>query len=112
MISEVMLDPFHFSSGNAAYEALAMGTPIVTLPSRFLRGRITYGLYKKMGVMDCVADSPQRYVEIALRLGTDSSYREQIKAKILAANQVLYEDKEAVRELEQFLGSVVAIITG
>lgn len=111
-ICDVMLDPFHFSSGNAAYEAFAMGTPIVTLPSRFLRGRITYSLYKKMGVMDCVANSPQHYVEIALRLGTNSSYRQQIKAKILVANQVLYEGKEAVQKLEQFLGSVEAIITG
>jgi predicted O-linked N-acetylglucosamine transferase (SPINDLY family) len=106
-VSDVMLDPFHFSSGNAAYEAFAMGTPIVNLPSRFLRGRITYSLYHKMGVLDCVADTPQQYVEIALRLGTDPAYREHIRAKILANNHLLYEDREAVRELEQFFVSVV-----
>jgi predicted O-linked N-acetylglucosamine transferase (SPINDLY family) len=106
-VVDVILDPFHFSSGNAAYEAFAMGTPIVNLPSRFLRGRITYNLYQQMGVMDCIADSPQHYVEIALRLGTDPSYRKQIKAKIRAANHLLYEDKAAVQELEEFLVSVV-----
>ena len=79
-----------------------MGTPIVTLPSEFLRGRVTYAIYKKIGVMDCVASNPREYVDIAIRLGTNKEYRENIKAKILARNHVLYENIEVVRELESF----------
>jgi predicted O-linked N-acetylglucosamine transferase (SPINDLY family) len=102
-IADVMLDPLHFGGGITTLDALAIGIPIVTLPSHFLRGRVAYYCYKQMGMMDCVANSSQEYINIALRLGTDSSYRDTIKARILATNQVLYENREAVQELEQWL---------
>ena len=35
--ADVILDPLHFSGGNTTFEALAMGTPIVTLPGTFMR---------------------------------------------------------------------------
>ncbi len=102
-IADVMLDTLHFGGGNTTYEALAIGTPIVTLPSSFLRGRTTYTCYQKMRIRDCIAENPLHYVEIALRLGTNRTYREQIKTQILAAHSVLYEDMAVVHELEQFL---------
>src|SRR5207244_780770 len=37
--ADVLLDPLHFGGGNTSYEGLALGVPIVTMPSRFLRGR-------------------------------------------------------------------------
>jgi predicted O-linked N-acetylglucosamine transferase (SPINDLY family) len=106
-IADVMLDPLHFGGGITTLDALAIGTPIVTLPSRFLRGRVAYYCYQKMGMMDCVANSSQEYINIALRLGTDSSYRDTIKAQILTTNQVLYENREAVQELEQWLQKLI-----
>ena len=101
-VSDVMLDTFFFGGGNTTYEGLAAGTPIVTLPTEFLRGRITYAIYKKMNVMDCVASTAQEYVDIAVRLGTDASYREMIHEKIREHVRVIYEDIEPVRELERF----------
>ena len=102
-----MLDPFPFSDGNTSYEAFALGIPIVTLPTSWLRGRFTYASYCQMGIMDCVAANPQHYVDIAIKLGTDPSYRETIRQKILAQHQVLYEDIQVVRELEQFFLAAV-----
>ena len=99
---DVLIDPIHFNGGNTSYKALALGTPIVTLPMRLLRGRMTYALYKKMNVMDCVASTPEEYIDIAVRLATDREYRETIRTRILASNHVLYEDLSVVRELEQF----------
>ncbi|MFQ5904771.1 MAG: hypothetical protein ACE5JO_13895, partial [Candidatus Binatia bacterium] len=104
--ADVVLDPFHFGGGNTTYECLAFGTPIVTLPGQFMRGRVTYACYRKMEMEECIAATPREYVDIALRLGTDSSWREKIRKKILAANHVLYEDIEAVRELERFLADI------
>jgi predicted O-linked N-acetylglucosamine transferase (SPINDLY family) len=101
-VSDVILDPFHFGGGNTAYEALAVGAPIVTWPGAYMRGRVTYACYRKMGVMNCVADSPDQYAELAVRLGCDRSFREEIRAKILASNSALYEDAGALRELEKF----------
>src|SRR5262249_32461009 len=47
---DVSLDPLHFGGGNTSFEAFALGIPIVTLPSEFLRGRITYAQYLMMGI--------------------------------------------------------------
>lgn len=105
--AEVMLDPLHFGGGNTSLEALAFGTPIVTMPLEYMRGRFTYAYYRQMGMMDCVAESKARYIEIAVKLGTDPAYREEIRQKILAKNDVLYENMGIVRELEDFFSQAI-----
>jgi predicted O-linked N-acetylglucosamine transferase (SPINDLY family) len=106
LVSDVLLDPRHFVGGNSSYEGLGLGIPIVTLPSQFLRGRITYALYKKMNVMDCVAESREEYVRLAIELGTDRARRETIRSKIRETSGVLFEDFQAVRGLRDFLESL------
>jgi predicted O-linked N-acetylglucosamine transferase (SPINDLY family) len=101
-LGDVILDTLHFSGGTTSFMALAMGSPVVTLPGDYMRGRVTYACYKQMGLLDCVTHSIDDYVTLAVRLGTDPSYREHIKARILRSNHVLYEDIEPVRELERF----------
>jgi predicted O-linked N-acetylglucosamine transferase (SPINDLY family) len=107
-ISDVLLDPMHFGGGRTSYEALSSGLPIVTLPSQFLRGRMSYAMYQKMKVLDCVAWSQKEYIDIAVKLGNDPDYRAAVRSKILAANSVLYEDRETVREFEDFFEKVAA----
>jgi predicted O-linked N-acetylglucosamine transferase (SPINDLY family) len=111
-IADVMLDPVHFGGGSTTYEAFVCGIPVVTWPSALMRGRFAFGYYQRMGVMDCVADTPAQYVAIAVRLGTDPDYRAQVKAKILAANPVLYEDIEVVREFERFFVEALVLSQG
>ncbi len=106
-LADVQLDPLHFGGGSTSYDGFAVGTPIVTAPSKLLRGRITYALCKQMGVLDCVAQSRQEYVQIALRLGTDADYRETVRKKILAAGSLLFECGTGIRELEEFLKRAV-----
>jgi predicted O-linked N-acetylglucosamine transferase (SPINDLY family) len=100
---DVMLDPLHFSGGRTSYEALAMGVPVVTLPSQLLRGRITLGVYRAMGFDDCIADSKEQYVELALRLAGDRDYRQAVCDKIQAGCGRFFDDRSAIREFEQFL---------
>lgn len=101
-VVDVILDPLHFGGGNTHYEALATGTPVVTFPQAFLRSRITLAQYQQMGILDCIADSPEAYVELAVRLGRDPVYRQELKARILSRLDCLYSDHGAVRELEAF----------
>ena len=102
-ISDVMLDPFHFGGGNTTYESLAMGIPVVTLPSRFLRGRFSLGCYLKMGMTECVAGTTAQYAETTLRLGTDADYRHFVVNKIAETRSVLFDNYEMVKALETFL---------
>jgi predicted O-linked N-acetylglucosamine transferase (SPINDLY family) len=107
-LCDVMLDPLHFGGGNTSYEALALGVPVVTLPSRFLRGRITLAQYRSMHLTDCVVASPQEYVDLAVRLGTDSGFRRTVCKNILRASEKLYENEAGVRQLEEFLSNALA----
>jgi predicted O-linked N-acetylglucosamine transferase (SPINDLY family) len=102
-VSDVVLDPIHFGGGNTSWEAFAVGTPIVTLPSGFLRGRITLALYERMGIRDAVAEGTEHYVSLAVRLGTDPGLRRHLRERIQSASPLIFEDLEAVREMERFL---------
>ncbi len=106
---EVILDTLHYTGGaNTTYDAFAAGTPIVTLPTEFHRGRYTTAAYRQIGVMDCVADTPEQYIEKALALGTDPAYRAEISAKITKACPILFEDMTAVNELADFFEGALA----
>ena len=105
---DVSLDPIHFGGGNTSYEALSMGIPIVTMPSSFLRGRLTYAMYQQMGINDCVANSADAYINTALRLGTDRSYRDEVSRRILGAGDAIFENPAGVRDLEEFLMGAVS----
>ncbi|MHC4181839.1 MAG: tetratricopeptide repeat protein [Planctomycetota bacterium] len=105
--ADVILDTPYFGGGNTSLESFACGMPIVTWPGEFMRDRLTLALYKQMGVMDCVANDAQSYLKIAYRLANDKIWRDEIKGKIKANADVLYEDIEAVRELERFFETAV-----
>ena len=106
-LAEVVLDTFHFVGGNTTLITLATGTPMVTWPSPYLRGRISYGYYRRMGVMDCVAATQSEYVDIAVRIGTDPDYRAMLKNKIMQNHDILYNNLEAVEETANFFLSLV-----
>ena len=102
MVADVNLDTPFFGGGNTSLESFACGVPVVTWPGEFMRDRLTLALYKQMGIMDCVADNAQSYLDIAYRLANDKTWRDEISDKIRANTDVLYEDIEAVHELERF----------
>jgi len=101
-VTDVVLDTYPFGGGNTTYEALAAGSPVVTLPTDQLRGRISYSLYKKMNLMDCVVQNPEEYAAIALRLGTNEEYRRRVRKEISDRSTGLYEDIGMVRQLESY----------
>ena len=92
MVADAVLDTPFFGGGNTSLETFFCGVPVVTLPGRFLRDRLTLALYKQMGIMDCVAKDAQSYIEIAFRLATDKTWRDKIKKNIIDCSDVLYED--------------------
>ena len=101
--ADVAIDPIHFGGGKTTYEAFSMGVPVITMEGDYMRSRITYALYRQMGFTDCIATSVEDYVTKAVRLGTNASERQRVSEAILARGDAIYEDREAVRELEQCL---------
>ena len=105
-VADVMLDTVHFNGMNTSLEAFAVGTPVITLPAAFQRGRHTQAMYRRMGLAELVAPDSQAYVEMAVRLASEKEQREAVSARITERCAVLYEDGEVVREFERFFMQV------
>ena len=97
--ADCILDTLRFSGGTTSCDALGVGGLVVTLPGPFMRSRVTHALYRKMGMDDLVARDRDDYVRIALRLGTDPTYRDQMRQKINSLSDVLFENTECASEL-------------
>jgi len=107
-ISDVLLDTVHFCGFNTSLEAFAAGTPVVTLPGEFMRSRHTAAFYRKMQIDDCIAASPQDYIDIALRLGTDPEYRADVSNRITHASKVLWREEAVLDDLARVFSDMVA----
>ena len=102
-LADVSLDTRPFGGGNTSWQAIAAGTPIVTWPGLFLRGRYTQALYRLIGVTDTVVDSAAEYVNTAVRLGTEAGYRAEVAARIECGSRRIFADMTHVRALHDVL---------
>jgi protein O-GlcNAc transferase len=105
---DVLLDPIHFGGGNTSYEGLSFGVPIVTWPSGLLRGRITTALYRTIKMNDCIAQSAEEYVALAVRLGVDPAYRAAVSRRINERAGVLFDNPAGAADWGAFFRSVTA----
>jgi protein O-GlcNAc transferase len=103
--ARVMLDPLHFGGGNTSFQALGLGIPVVTLPTPYLRGRVTLGCYRRMGLTDCLARNAADYIELAVRLGQDDAFHASVAASIRLRSGLLFDDLDAVSEWQEFFRS-------
>ncbi|MFZ4478458.1 MAG: tetratricopeptide repeat protein [Rhodoferax sp.] len=107
LVADVVLDPFHFGIGSTVIATFAVGTPIVTKPSDFLRGRVGLGFCKMLELPECVADSTEEYARRAVQIATDPVLRQGIQAKILANGSAIYQNLQPVSELVGFFENAI-----
>ncbi|RFC35454.1 MAG: putative O-linked N-acetylglucosamine transferase, SPINDLY family [Candidatus Nitrotoga sp. LAW] len=105
MLCDVMLDTLHWSGGNTTLDALACGLPVVTLPGEFMRGRQSYGMLKCMGLDELIAKDLDDYIEIAIKIGTDSAWRQQVVQRIITGSNRIFEMEMSLRQMESFYHS-------
>ncbi|WP_347985819.1 tetratricopeptide repeat protein [Methylomonas sp. AM2-LC] len=102
ILSDVVLDTIHFNGMNTSLEAFTVGTPVVTLPGKFQRGRHTSSMYRKMEIEECIAHNPIDYTELAVHLASDNTLRKTISSKILERNSKLFKDRKVLERWEDF----------
>ncbi|GAB4445400.1 MAG: hypothetical protein OHK0015_47640 [Chloroflexi bacterium OHK40] len=108
-IANVVLDTPHYGAGaNTCLDAAAAGTPIVTLPGPYQRGRWALAVARALDIRDGVALDGTDYVERALAIAGDRAYRAALGARIAAAAPVLFERPEPARELASFILAAVS----
>jgi predicted O-linked N-acetylglucosamine transferase (SPINDLY family) len=106
--SDVNLDSLGFSGGVTTLEITRFDVPTVTLPGQVMRARQSYGMLKLMGLDELIAQDPDDYVRIAVRLGREPGYRAAVRARIAACKHVLYDDQGVIEAFTRFIESEVA----
>jgi len=101
-IVDLALDPMPYGGVNGTLEALDMGVPVVTLCGRKHGERTAYSILSHLGVTDTIAHSGRDYVEIAVRLATDSTFMANVRATIRSglAHSTLSDMRAYTRNLE------------
>jgi predicted O-linked N-acetylglucosamine transferase (SPINDLY family) len=100
---DVVLDPIHFGGGNSSFEAIAMGTPVVTMAGSFLRSRITSAIYEQMDFPQLISKSLEEYCDIAVRIACDRHYGSAIRKEILSRAALLFDQHSVSKEFENCL---------
>lgn len=104
--ADLSLDPPGYGGGaNTVYDAMGVGTPIVTQSGRFHRGRWAAMTLRRLELTDCIGDDP---AEIAIRLLTDHEQARDVRARIAAGAPMLFEDEAVVREHRDFFLEAIA----
>ncbi len=107
LLADIYLDNVGWSGGNTTLEAVACGLPIVTFPGELMRCRHSYAILKMLGVEETIASSVEEYINIAVRLGLDPQWREEVRQKVSANKYKVFDDRTTVEALENFYRSVV-----
>ena len=101
---DIILCPFYFGMGNTYYQAMAVGTPVVSYTQDIFRTRHPYAGYNQMGIINPpLAYSPEEYISICKKLAFDNQYRKNIENQILSkSKQFLFNDKTIFEEYIEF----------
>jgi len=99
-ISNVCLDPFPFGGCNTSYDAFDYNIPVITLPSDFLHGRFTLGLYKKMGLDDCecIVSTMEEYSRVATDIAINAKLQHKINRNIEMRKHMIFQEQASVDE--------------
>lgn len=99
---DIGLDCFPHNSGTTLMEMLYMGLPYVTKRDRPSVGRLGASILKSIGRTEWIADTPEEYVEIAVRLASDLPALAEIRNGLRPAMERsrLMDEEGFAREVE------------
>lgn len=105
--ADVFLDSAGFSGFNTAMQAVECGIPIVAWEGQFLRGRLTSGILRQMGLDEWVAGSVPEFAACVQALCADAAQR-GARARLAQQRERLFDDQGSVEalgvELERLAG--------
>ncbi len=100
---DIALDPFPHGGGVTALEGMMMGVPVVTLRWGSLVGRLSATILSTLGLSDWIAETPEQYVEIALRKAGDlqslAALRQQLRG--IFTSSIIGDQIAYVKAVEQ-----------
>lgn len=79
---DIALDTIPFSGGTTTCDALWMGTPVITYPGVRSWSRSAASILTTLGLTECIADSPEDYVRLAVQLAANPARIAELRASL------------------------------
>ena len=79
---DICLDPFPYAGGTTTCDALWMGVPVVSLAGQTAVGRGGLSILSNLGLADLVANSPEQYIDIAVKLAGDVPRLQELRGTL------------------------------
>ncbi|SKA37860.1 Glycosyl transferase family 41 [Enhydrobacter aerosaccus] len=107
---DISLDTVPYCGGNTVAESLWQGVPVVTLKGELFTGRYGASLLAAARCPELIAETPERYIEIACDLASNldrlASLRADLRRRYVEGG--LNDSKRFARSLEQAYLSMIA----
>lgn len=103
MSVDCCLDSYPLCGMSSSFDGAMLGVPIVTLPADIPFGRWTTAIYEYIGVSGLVATDREDYVDIAVKLASDKTWREQKSAEIKEKSVRYVESEASFNEFQSFI---------
>lgn len=101
-VADLFLDTHPYNAHTTASDAMWLACPVLTLLGESFQSRVGASLAKAAGLPELIAQTPQDYEDLAVRVGTDAAFRAGLRAKLEAnrAGCALFDTPRYVRHLE------------
>lgn len=107
-LADLFLDTTPYGAHTTCSDALWMGVPIVTLSGKSFASRVCGSLVRSAGLSELVVETPEAFVELAVRLANDRAAIAELKARLEAgrASCTLFDMDLLVARLEDLYAGV------
>jgi len=99
---DVALDSFPYAGGTTTFDALWMGTPVVTLNGQTAVGRGGVSILSNLGLPELIASNQEKYIEIVMKLARDpvalKALRQSLRQRMLKSP--LMDAAQFARDIE------------
>jgi len=101
--TDIALDPFPYNGHTTSYDLLWMGVPLVTLAGKAHVSRVGLDLLANLNLLQLVACTPQRYIEIAVAMAQDIPRLQKLRASLRERMRysALMDEMGLTRRIEQ-----------
>ena len=102
-VADIFLDTFNYNAHTTGSDALWAGLPLVTLPGRQFSARVGASLLTAFGLPELIAETPEDYREIALKLAQDETALLSLRSRLafLRDKAPLFDTQRYTRDLER-----------
>lgn len=107
-VLDVNLDTIGWSGGITTMRSLGVDLPVVTIAGQYMRGRHSSAMLEMIEVEELIADSLDKYVDLAVKLGQNKKHRQSVVSKIKKNKHKLFQDLQCVEALDKFFKNEVA----